>query len=134
MGTRGRRSAAELAIVTPTGERVLRCRPEAPDEVREVFARIVADVGADHFRSSDADLVEQYASAIVLARQAYAVLREEGPVKDGRVNPWQTVLEKANRASVALSQRLRLAPQSRLDRKTAGRRTTGGSAYDILDD
>jgi phage terminase small subunit len=98
-----------------------------------VFARIVSDVGADHFRASDADLIEQYAAAICLARQAYASLREEGPVKEGRVNPWQTTLEKANRASVALSQRLRLAPQSRLDRKTAGSNKPGGSVYDALD-
>jgi phage terminase small subunit len=133
MGTRGRQSAASLAVVTPTGERLLRCRPEAHEDVRAVFTRIVADVGADHFRASDADLVEQYSAAICLARQAYDHLRTEGPVKDGRVNPWQTTLEKANRASVSLSQRLRLAPQSRLDRKAAGRNPTGGSAYDTLD-
>ncbi|MGR3344130.1 MAG: hypothetical protein ACU0DI_13045, partial [Paracoccaceae bacterium] len=121
MGARGRKSAVSLTAVTQIGERPLMCRIEAPDDVRAVFAKIVYDVGADHFRPSDADLIEQYAVAICLARQAYARLREEGPVKDGRVNPWQTVLEKANRASVALSGRPRLAPQSRLDRKAAGR-------------
>ena len=133
MGARGRKSAASLAVITPTAERLLKCRPEAPDDVRAVFARIVYDVGADHFRASDSDLVEQYSAAICLARDAYHQLRDEGPIKDGRVNPWQTVLEKANRASVSFSQRLRLAPMSRLDRKTAGRKTTGGSAYDALD-
>ena len=133
MGTRGRQSAASLAVVTPTGERLLRCRPEAHEDVRAVFTRIVSDVGADHFRASDTDLIEQYAAAICLARDAYDKLRAEGPVKDGRVNPWQTTLEKANRASVALSQRLRLAPQSRLDRKAAGRNPKGGSAYDAID-
>lgn len=132
MGTRGRKSAASVAVITPISARLLRCRPEAPEEVRAVFARIVADVGADHFRASDADLIEQYAAAICLAREAYGHLHDDGPVNDGRVNPWQTILEKANRASVSLSQRLRLAPQSRLDRKTAGRNKTGGSAYDLL--
>ena len=130
MGARGRKSAKSLVAVTPIGERLLMCRPEAADEVRAVFARLVADVGADYFRASDADLIEQYAAAICLARDAYAELRAEGPVKDGRVNPWQVVLEKANRASVSLSQRLRLAPQSRLDPKTAGRSKPGGSVYD----
>ena len=132
MGARGRKSAASLTVITPTGERLLRCRPDAPEDVRAVFARIVSDVGADHFRASDADLIEQYSAAICLARQAYAHLREEGPVVAGRVNPWQTTLEKANRASVALSARLRLAPQSRLDRKKAGRHGQTGSAYDAL--
>ncbi len=131
MGARGRKSAAPLVAVTPIGERVLMCRPEAADEVRAVFARLVADVGADYFRASDADLIEQYSAAICLARDAYDQLRDGGPVKDGRVNPWQTVLEKANRASVSLSQRLRLAPQSRLDPKTAGRSKAGGSVYDF---
>ncbi len=131
MGARGRKSAASLVAVTPIGERLLICRPEAAEEVRAVFARLVADVGADYFRASDADLIEQYSAAICLARDAYDQLRDGGPVKDGRVNPWQTVLEKANRASVSLSQRLRLAPQSRLDPKTAGRSKAGGSVYDF---
>jgi phage terminase small subunit len=134
MGARGRKSAASLAVITPTAERLLRCRPEAPEDVRAVFARIVYDTGADHFRASDSDLVEQYSQAICLAREAFQQLQAEGPVLNGRVNPWQTVLEKANRASVSLSQRLRLAPQSRLDRKTAGINKPGGSAYDALGD
>ena len=78
MGSRGRQSAASLAVITPTGERLLRCRPEAHEDVRAVFARIVADVGADHFRASDSDLVEQYAASICLAREAYDKLRQEG--------------------------------------------------------
>ena len=132
MQKRGRPSSASLAVIAPTGDRLLRCRPDAPDEVRAVFARIVSDAGAGHFRASDADLVEQYAASIVLARDAYAKLDEEGPVVAGRINPWQTVLEKANRASVALSMRLRLAPQSRMDRKKAGTAKSGGSAYDVI--
>ena len=133
MGTRGRKSAASLAVITPTCERHLLCRQDAPEDVRAVFARIVSDVGSDHFRASDADLLEQYAAAICLARDAYDRLRNEGVVTAGRVSPWQVVLEKANRASVSLSQRLRLAPQSRLDRKAAGRSKAGGSAYDYAD-
>jgi hypothetical protein len=103
------------------------------EDVRAVFVRIVSDVGADHCRASDADLIEQYAAAICLAREAYQKIQDVGPVKDGRVKPWRTVLEKANRASVVLSQRLRLAPQSRLDRKKAGRNKARGSAYDAID-
>jgi len=130
MGARGRKSAASLVAVTPIGERVLMCRPEAPDDVRAVFRRIVADAGEDHFRPGDADLIEQFAGAIVLARDAYEQLQKEGPVLNGRVSPWQTVLEKANRASVSLSQRLRLSPMSRTDSKTVARSKSGGSAYD----
>ena len=133
MGTPGRKSAASLAVITSTADRVLMCRHDAPDAVRAVFSKIVSDVGADHLRASDADLIEQYSAAICLARDAYDRLRDEGVVTAGRVSPWQVVLEKANRASVSLSQRLRLAPQSRLDRKAAGRSKAGGSAYDYAD-
>ena len=132
MQKRGRPSSASLAVIAPTGDRLLRCRADAPDEVRAVFARIVSDAGGGHFRASDRDLVEQYASAVVLARSAYAALATEGAVVAGRISPWQGVLEKANRASVALSMRLRLAPQSRLDRKKAGTARNPGSAYDVL--
>lgn len=134
MGIRGKESAAALAVVMPSGAPMLRCRPDAPEAVRKVFARIVSDAGGDHFKASDADLVEQYSANIVLARQAYEKLQHEGPVLNGRVNPWQTVLEKSNRACIALSQRLRLAPMSRMDRKTPSRRNSGGSAYDSLED
>ena len=55
MQKRGRPSSASLAVIAPTGDRLLRCRPDAPDEVKAVFARIVSDAGAGHFRASDAD-------------------------------------------------------------------------------
>ena len=83
-----------------------------------LWAEIVSTMPHDHFRASDAPLIEQYAQAISLARQAYANLAEEGSVVAGRANPWLVVLEKAGRSSVALSMRLRLSPQSRMDRKT----------------
>ena len=48
------------------------------EDVRAVFVRIVSDVGADHLRASDADLIEQYAAAICLAREAYQNIQDEG--------------------------------------------------------
>ena len=88
---------------------------------------------ADHFQAGDGALLEQYAQAILLARQAYAHLDAEGPVIDGRASPWVVVLEKAHRSTVALSARLRLAPQARADARSAGRKAAGPgfSAYDI---
>ena len=44
-----------------------------------------------------------------------------GAVINGKPSPWITVQEKAVRAMVALSMRLRLSPQSRIDAKTLGR-------------
>jgi hypothetical protein len=104
-----------------------------PPEVREIFVALVASRPPEHFRAEDADLLEQHAQGIALARQAYAELAANGPVVDGRPSPWLVVLEKSHRSCVALSGRLRLAPQMRFDRKVAGTkpRGLGLSYYDL---
>jgi phage terminase small subunit len=85
-----------------------------------VFAQTVAAVDPDHFSVVDTPLLEQYAAASDLARQAQTRLDVNGAVIDGKASPWLAVLEKANRACVALAARLRVCPQSRFDRLTAG--------------
>jgi len=105
------------------------------DEAR-VFRELVAACDARHFDRSDLPLLCRYVEAAVLAERAAKEMRENGPVlKGGRASPWLTIQEKSVRALVALSLRLRIAPQSRLDPKTAGRRAgrpaspyEGGSA------
>src|SRR5262245_48032410 len=97
-----RKSAAALSIVRVDGSpEKLHARPGASAAIRAVFAEITSQVPANHFRPSDAPLIEQYAQAIVLGRQAYAAIEEEGPVVGGRANPWVVVLEKAHRSAVA---------------------------------
>jgi phage terminase small subunit len=66
-----------------------------------------------HFVASDMPLLSAYARAITLDETAARMLREQGPVINGKVNPWLTVKEKAHRELVALSMRLRLSPQGR---------------------
>ena len=89
---------------------------------------------AEHFRDTDAHLIEQYAQAIALARRAWSGLDARGPVIEGRASPWLVVLEKAHRSSVALAARLRLAPQSRADSRSAGRKAHQAprSIYQIM--
>jgi phage terminase small subunit len=48
--------------------------------------------------------------------QAVREMREHGAVVNGKVSPWITVQEKAQRAMVALSMRLRLSPQARREK------------------
>jgi hypothetical protein len=132
-----RKSASELAIVPiDNGRSRVRLAPSdsAPAEVRELFAEIVRSVPAEHFKASDRHLIEQYAQAIVLARQATTELAATGPVVQGRASAWLVVLEKAHRSSVALAARLRLAPQSRADSRSAMRKADGPprSAYEIM--
>jgi phage terminase small subunit len=129
--TMPRRSAASLAVVAQAApSKRLKPRSGLPPEVKLIWESLVASMPDEHFRATDAPLVEQYAQAIALARQAYANLNEEGPVVAGRANPWLVVLEKAHRSSVALSMRLRLSPQSRMDRKSV--KETTRSAYELM--
>jgi phage terminase small subunit len=85
-----------------------------------IFTRTVAAVDPDHFSAVDGPLIEQYAAAADLACQAQTNLDSHGAVIDGKASPWLAVLEKSSRACVALAARLRVCPQSRFDRLTAG--------------
>jgi phage terminase small subunit len=130
-----RKSTASLSVIRPAGApKVLRPPSHLSADLVSAFHEIVATTPASHFRASDAPLVERYAVALVLARQANDALASEGPVIAGRVNPWITVAEKADRAIVALAAKLRLCPQARTDPKTAGRNAgPAPSAYEVYD-
>jgi hypothetical protein len=58
----------------------------------------------------------RYVEASCLADHAGQELRC-GAVVDGKPSPWLVVLEKCQRAMVALSMRLRLSPQARSPRR-----------------
>jgi len=132
-----RASAASLTVLKPKRTRVrLAPSPDAPSDVVAVFGEIVAATPAGHFRASDAPLIQGYAEAIVLARQAANALAREGPVVAGRGSPWVVVQEKAHRAMSMLSMRLRLSPQHRADSRSAGRNADrpGPSVYAMMDE
>jgi hypothetical protein len=87
---------------------------------RTIFIDLVNACDAKHFRQSDLPLLVRYVEAAALSDQAAQELRQ-GAVVNGKVSPWLTVQEKSVRTMVALSMRLRLSPQSRIDPKTLGR-------------
>jgi phage terminase small subunit len=109
-----RKSAASLSVI-PIDGRSSRLRPPASlsEAERIAFVDLVSACKPDHFQDSDLPLVCRYVEASVLAEQAATQLRLEGPVVAGRVSPWVTIQEKAVRALVALSMRLRVSPQAR---------------------
>jgi hypothetical protein len=134
-----RKSAPALAIVpidTKRSRPRLAPSPSAPADVCEIFAEILASAPATHFKAGDAPLIEAYAQAISLARQAAQEIATRGPVIGGRPSPWIHVQEKAHRAHAALSMRLRLSPQHRADSRSAGRKADGParSVYEIMRD
>jgi hypothetical protein len=132
-----RRSASALAVV-PIDSKQSRPKlapsPGAPEDVRTIFAEILASAPAAHFKVGDAPLVEAYAQAISLARQSALEIATNGPVIGGRPSPWVHCQEKAMRAIAALSMRLRLSPQHRADSRSAGRKADDAtrSIYDIM--
>jgi hypothetical protein len=79
---------------------------------RATFIDIVGACDPNHFRPSDMPLLCRYAEEIVLAERAARELRKNAVIGN-KISPWLTVQEKAIRAIVSLSMRLRLSPQAR---------------------
>jgi len=121
MRQRGRKSADALAVVNVIAKRPrLQPPPSLPEAERSIFKDLVAACDPEHFRASDLPLLVRYTESIVLADQAALELRK-GAVLEGRSSPWLAVQREAIKAMVALSMRLRLSPQSRIDAKTLAR-------------
>ena len=116
-----RKSAASLSVLAVDGKPSKLHPPASLSEAeRTIFVDVVAATDPRHFRPSDLPLLVRYAEACALGDLAAQELRR-GAVIDGKPSPWIVIQEKAVRAMVALSMRLRLSPQSRTDPKTTGR-------------
>lgn len=86
-----------------------------------VFQHIVSNVDPSHFSPVDLPLLAAFAQSAALATEAAQRLDADGAVSaDGKPSPWLGVSEKAIKQLVALSARLRICPQSRFDRLSAG--------------
>jgi phage terminase small subunit len=103
-----------------TGKPRLKAPPSLSKGAAAIFVQTVTAVDPDHFSPVDLPLLEQYAAAAELARQAQKHLDDDGAVVAGKASPWLVVAEKAGRSCVALAARLRVCPQSRFDRLVAG--------------
>jgi phage terminase small subunit len=110
-----RKSAASLTVVSALDGRRSRLRPPPTlaEPERTVFLDTVSACKPEHFQPSDIPLLVRYCEACVMAQHAAVQMRAEGAVLGGRISPWLVVQEKAIRALVALSMRLRLSPQAR---------------------
>jgi hypothetical protein len=105
MGVRGRKSLAELSILTPVNP--YRVRPPAglKPAAAAVFQELTAACHDGHFVETDAQLLASLAEAVTLVRMAATKLE-----KDPK---WLPVWERAVRAQGMLATKLRLTPQSR---------------------
>lgn len=120
----GRKSTASLTVARPT---LGRGRPAAPaglpDAAVDHWNTIISTCEADFFNPAELPLLAAYVRSLAAHDHARTMLEKEGPVRpDGKSSAWLVVVEKEVRGVCALAARLRLAPQSRIDRTTAGTR------------
>ncbi|MBR1170712.1 hypothetical protein [Bradyrhizobium liaoningense] len=94
---------------------------------RTLFKDIVSACDPRHFAKGDAQLLVSYVQVTLAVRKLAAVANRK-PAPGAFVS-----LERMTRLQASLATKLRLSPQSRLDRKTAGRlvaRQEKASYYD----
>ena len=108
------RKPAAATNIVPLDTRAVRLHPPGnlAGPERKLFVALVAANPPAHFRESDMPLLVQYCAACVLSERAMAELRAT-PIVDGKPSAWLAVFEKANRAMLGLSMRLRVSPQAR---------------------
>jgi hypothetical protein len=109
MKQRGRKSAAALAINVNAMPPPLPTPAGLNARERAAFERLVRSVDPKHLRPSDTAMVV----ALVQAELMSAKLARDPT----RVGDW----EKVTRTMLSIRTRLRLTPQSRLDKTTVGR-------------
>jgi hypothetical protein len=118
MAGTGRKPYATVDI-TPFDAPDQRLRP--PDSLgpleKRIFFHLITHVPAAQFQPADLPLVCRWCELSAVADRAAAELATGNLVtEDGRPTPWLAVHEKAVKGLVALSLRLRLSPQSRMDK------------------
>jgi len=114
-----RKSAEALLAVVDVRHQRIRAPADLPAPVRAIWSRLVDALPGDRFHSSDGPLLALYCRALHQADLAFGELEEFGAWKDEH-NPWLKVADIATKQCATLASKLRLCPQSRLDRKVAG--------------
>jgi hypothetical protein len=83
---------------------------------RKAFVDLVGACPLQQFQSCDAPLLSRWAELELQAQQAAAELRANGMVVAGKLSPWLSVHAQAVKGQSLLALRLRLGPQSRLQK------------------
>jgi len=135
MGTRGRKSAAELSVISAGGVEMTR-RPEPPAELTgeqsEAWQYIVAGYDAGRFDRGSQPLLAQYCRHVVAARHVGQLLEAAEKEPDLDVGAWDQLLKTQERQSArmaSLATKLRITPQSRYMPRGAAR--ADGRAHTI---
>ena len=126
MGSRGRKSAAELATVGPGGlARAPRPKPPAHlgDDAAEIWRQITNSLPADWFSAGTLPLLEALCGLTV--SQGYTIRALQRIEREGNEferDEWERVLKQLGEVSgriATLATRMRLTPQSRYGARAA---------------
>jgi len=123
MGTRGRKSAAELAVVPDGGITAIH-RPGAPDELTDEQAyewlAVVNCMPADHFARSTHAMLTAYCKHVVANRRVGQLIAAEESRDEIDVLAYDRLLkmqEREGRAISSLMTKMRISQQSTLQRE-----------------
>lgn len=123
MGTRGRQSAASLAVM-PTSPTELVRRPVPPEELSEEqseeWISVVDRMPADWFPRETHGLLAQYCRHVIAARRVAQLIDQAEAADDFSVKDYDRLLkmqEREGRALSSLATRMRLSQQTTYDAK-----------------
>ena len=120
--------------IHPYGEPDERLKP--PDSLgpaeKRVFWSLITQVPATQFQPADLPLICRWCELTVVADRAAAEMATGNLVENGLPSPWIAIHEKATKQLIALSLRLRLSPQSRMDRAPKTQAAKDLSYYDRM--
>lgn len=135
MAQRGRKSAAEVAVVAQVGlvtsERRLTPSLHLSDAEQLIWARLINDNPASAFTETHRDMLEQYCQHVVqaqlLADEIQNFDRSWLADDDGlkRYDRMLAMREREVRSASSLATRLRITRQATADPKTVGRANAG---------
>ena len=135
MATRGRKSAAALAVAAPAQE--LQRLPEPPSyltpEQEDVWRMVVASRGGDLIAPESFPVLVEYCRQVISADQVAAPLEAFGPEwskDDEGLKRWDKLLAMQDRLAgkvASLAGKLRLTPSSRVQAISAGRNADKGA-------
>ena len=136
MGTRGRKSSAELTVISGNGVETLR-RPEPPaelsDEQADEWTAVVSRMPGDWFPRETHGLLTQYCRHVVAARRIahlVAAIEAEPDFDMGAYDKALKMQEREGRAISSLATRMRLTQQTTYDKSKKKPATSGKRPWD----
>ena len=126
MGARGKRSAADLAVVTVIGSERPAPWPALTEAEATYWRNVVDSLPADWFRPSDLPQLAAYCKAAAQQDAAHARLADEDAVEMNAAgtrvpNPNFRIIAACTQQMAQLAGKLRLCPSARYDEKKAAR-------------